>query len=81
MIETSKEIYNEGKKSLDTLLREKAYLQVTEALGAKGINVNDVSDEDVEALVAAKTDDMMNGIKGFATGTAFALLISAVTGF
>ena len=81
MIETSKDLYNEGKKSLDTLLREKAYTQVTEALSAKDIDINDVSDEDVEALVAAKTYDMMNAIKGFATGTAFALLISAVTGF
>lgn len=78
---TTKEILNDGKRSLDALVREKAYAQVAEALQEKGININDVSDEDVESLVKAKTDDMMNGIKGFATGTAFALVISAVTGF
>ena len=81
MIETTKELLNDGKKSLDTLLREKAYSQVTEVLRKKGININEVSDEDVESLVKAKSDDMMNGIKGFGVGTAFALAISLVTGF
>ena len=81
MIETTKEILNDGKKSLDSLLREKAYSQVTEVLREKGININDVSDEDVESLVKAKSDDMMNAIKGFGVGTAFALAISLITGF
>ncbi len=80
MIETTKEYINEGKKSLDTLLREKAYDDVKEVLQEKGIDINNVSDEDVEALVAAKADDMMNGIKGFAKGTAFALIVTAVIG-
>ena len=80
MIETTKELINDGKKSLETLLREKAYTEVSVTLSEKGIDINNVSDEDIESLVAAKADDMMNGIKGFAKGTVFALLISAITG-
>lgn len=81
MIEEAKELLNNGKKSLDALLREKAYSDVAMTLKEKGIDMNDVDDEDVEALVSAKVDDMRNGIKGFATGTAFAFIFSAVTGF
>ena len=74
-------IMDSGKKSLDTLLREKAYIEVTAVLKEKGIDINEVADDDVEALVAAKVTEKSNAIKGFATGTAFALLISAITGF
>ncbi len=74
-------LINEGKKSLNTLLREKAYTEVVEKLTQEGIVVEDVQDEDIEALVAAKVDDMMNGIKGFAAGTAFAILFSSIVGF
>ena len=81
MINTANELYKDGKKSLETLLREKAYKDVTEKLTENGINIHDVSEEDVEALVAAKVEDMHNGIKGFATGTAFALVLSMITGF
>jgi hypothetical protein len=81
MIDTTKGFYDEGKKSLESLLREKAYSQVQESLEAKGIDIDGVSEEDIETLVAAKTDDMMNGIKGFGVGTAFALAISLLTGF
>jgi len=80
MIETAEKIYSSGKKSLDSLLREKAYSETKEYLKEKGIDINDVSDEDIETLVAAKVNDMMNGIKGFGAGAAAALLISLVTG-
>ena len=74
-------LINEGKKSLNTLLRERAYVEVIAQLRQNGISIDDVRDEDIEALVSAKTHDMMNGIKGFAAGTAFALLLSSVVGF
>lgn len=80
MIEKAEMIYKDGKKSLETLLREKAYSEVEESLNERGINIENVSEEDVETLVAAKTQDMMNGIKGFGVGAAFAIAISLLTG-
>lgn len=80
MIEQAESIYKSTKKSLDSLLREKAYEDVKEHLEEKGIDINNVSDEDIEHLVAAKTQDMMNGIKGFGVGAAFAIAISLITG-
>ena len=80
MVDQAQKIYKDGKKSLETLLREKAYLEVKESLDEKGINIDDVSDEDIENLVASKTQDMVNGIKGFGVGAAFALAISLLTG-
>jgi len=80
MIDTTKELYNDGKKSLESLLHEKAYSDVQESLEENGININDISDEDIENLVAAKAQDMMNGIKGFGIGTAFAIAVSLLTG-
>jgi len=81
MINTATTLLDEGKKSLDTLLREKAYEDVIKKLTENGIAVEDVNDEDIEALVQAKVTDMMNGIKGFAAGTAFALLFTSIVGF
>ena len=80
MIEKTKEIYSDSKKSLESLLREKAYSEVKETIERKGIDINQVSDEDIESLVAAKAKDMMNGIKGFGVGTAFAIAFSLLTG-
>ena len=80
MIDQAQKIYNDGKKSLETLLREKAYSDMQNNLKDNGIDINDVSDEDIENLVAAKVEDMMNGIKGFGVGTAFAIAVSLVTG-
>jgi len=80
MIEKAEKIYEDGKKSLESLLREKAYAEVQESLKEKNINIDDVSEIDIETLVAAKTQDMMNGIKGFGVGTAFAIAISLITG-
>ena len=80
MIDTTKKLYNDGKRSLESLLRERAYSEVKAHLEEKSININDVSDDDIENLVAAKAQDMMNGIKGFGVGTAFAIAISLLTG-
>ncbi|MEA1892181.1 MAG: hypothetical protein U9N33_05650 [Campylobacterota bacterium] len=80
MIEQAEKIYEDDKKSLESLLREKAYSEVQESLKERDINIDTVTEEDIEMLVAAKTQDMMNGIKGFATGTAFAIAISLLTG-
>ena len=80
MIDKAEDIYNTGKKSLESLLREKAYSEVENNLEGKGINIDDVSDDDIESLVAAKTHDMTNNIKGFGIGTAFAMAISALLG-
>lgn len=80
MVDKAEKIYNDGKKSLETLLREKAYSEVQESLKEKGIDIENVSDEDIEHLVAAKTQDMTNGIKGFGVGTAFAIAVSLFTG-
>ena len=80
MLGHAENIYKNTKQSLESLLREKAYADVEEYLGEKSIDINDVSDEDIENLVDAKAQDMMNGIKGFGVGTAFAIAISLVTG-
>ncbi len=80
MVNSATTFLDEGKKSLDTLLREKAYDEVAQKLEKEGISIDDVTDADIEALVAARADEMMNGIKGFVVGSAFALLLSAVIG-
>ena len=80
MIEKAEKVYENGKKSLESLLREKAYSEVQESLTEKGIDIDDVSEVDIETLVAAKTEDMKNGIKGFGVGAAFAIAISLLTG-
>ena len=80
MLDKTKEVYKDGKKSLEALLREKAYADVEENLKEKGINIDDVSDEDIETLVAAKTKDMISNLKGFGWGSAFAFALSAFVG-
>lgn len=72
---------NEGKKSLDTLLREKAYEEVMESLKAEEIDPSKVSDEDIEILVAQKSEDMKSTLKGVAIGSVGALILSSVLGF
>lgn len=73
-------IYGRGKKSLDTLLREKAYSDIAENLEANGIAIDDVSDTDIEALVADRVKEMRSELKSFAVGGAVALLISSMIG-
>ncbi len=80
MLHTTTTLLNEGKKSLETLLREKAYDDIAEKLEENGIDINDVSDADIEALVAERVNEMRNGIKHFAVGGAVALLISSLIG-
>ena len=81
MINTTTTLLDEGKKSLETLLREKAYDDVAEKLADEGIDIADVLDADVEALVAERAKEMKSGIKNFAAGGVFALLLSSVIGF
>ena len=81
MINTTTTLLDEGKKSLELLLREKAYDDVAEKLADEGIDIADVLDADVEALVAERAKEMKSGIKNFAAGGAFALLLSSVIGF
>ena len=71
---------NKGKKSLDTLLREKAYSDIVEKLEENSIDINDVSDADIEVLLAERVNEMRNGLKSFAVGGAVALLISSMIG-
>jgi len=80
MLHTTTTLLNEGKKSLETLLREKAYDDIAEKLKENGIDINNVSDADIEALVAERVNEMRNGIKHFAVGGAVALLISSLIG-
>ncbi len=80
MIEQVEKVYASGKKSLESLLREKAYSEVENSLRDKNIDIERVSEEDIENLVAAKAQDMMNGIKGFGVGTAFAIAFSLLIG-
>ena len=71
---------DKGKKSLETLLREKAYEEVRAVLIEQGIAIESVSDTDVEALVAERVKEKKSGIKNMAIGGAFALLLSSVIG-
>ncbi len=71
---------DKGKKSLETLLREKAYSDIEEKLEENGIVIAEVSDTDIEALVADRVNEMRNGLKSFAVGSAVALFISSMIG-
>ena len=81
MINNVETLIDQGKKSLETLLREKSYEEIQELLTEQGIDIEDVSDVDVEALVAERVREKQNGIKNMAIGGAFALLLSSVIGF
>jgi len=74
------ELYDKSKKSLETILREKAYDEVKDALKEKGISIEDVSDEDVETLVAEKVKLMQTGLKGVGAGLAIGAALSLLTG-
>ena len=80
MLEQANNVIESGKRSLESLLREKAYDEVAGELKSRGIDIGGVDDEDVEALVQARVDDMQSSMKGFAVGSAFAVLLSAVLG-
>lgn len=72
---------DEGKKSLDTLLREKAYEEVATSLKNEGIDIASVSDEDIEILIAEKVKDTTSTLKGVAIGSVGALVLSSILGF
>ena len=80
MVESAEKLYDNTKQSLDTLLRKKAYSEVKEVLESKGIDISCVSDEDIEALVAAKAQDMMSTLKGIGIGTVFVTALSFFMG-
>ena len=80
MIHTATTLLDEGKKSLDTLLREKAYDDIAEKLEENGIDIDKVTEADIEVLLAERVNEMRNGIKNFAVGGAVALLISSLIG-
>jgi nicotinamide riboside kinase len=80
MIERVEKIYDDGKRSLESLLREKAYNEVKEVLEEKGIDIQNVADEDIETLVSAKVQDSMQAFKGVVVGGAFAFALSYFLG-
>ena len=80
MMHQAEKTYKDTKKSLESFLREKAYSEVQNSLEDQGIDIENVSDEDIESLVAAKTQDIANTLKGFGAGTIFSLAISLFTG-
>ncbi len=67
-----------GKRSLDSVLKEKAYKQVEEYLKSNDIDINTIDEQDLEALVEAKTKDMQNTLKGAAIGSAFTVLLGSL---
>ena len=80
MIGAVEKVYDKGKKSLESFLREKAYTRVLDRLKEKGIDIHDISDEDVESLVASKIEDMENEIKGLGKGVALSIVLFLLTG-
>ena len=80
MLNTATTLFNEGKKSLNTLLREKAYSDVAENLSDKGIEIKDVNDTDIETLVADREKEIQNGIKDFTKGGLVTLALSLMLG-
>lgn len=80
MVDATQTLYAQGKKSLDSLLREKAYAEVKSNLEDKGIDINDVSDEDIETLVASQASEMKNTLKSFSVGVALSGAVSLLSG-
>lgn len=67
-----------GKRSLDSILKEKAYKQVEEYLKSNDIDINTIDEQDLEALVDAKTKEMQSALKGVAIGGAFVALVETL---
>ena len=80
MISSVEKTYDKSKKSLDSLLREKAYSDVQSILESKDIDINNVSDEDIETLVSVKVEDMRNELKGLGKGIVLATALFLLTG-
>jgi len=69
---------SKGKKSLNELLRNKAFEDVAKILEDKGIDINEIDENDLEELVAAKASDMKTGLKGIVAGGTFVALLEAL---
>lgn len=67
-----------GKRSLDSILKEKAFKQVEEYLKSNDIDINTIDEQDLEALVDAKTKDMKNTLKGIAIGGTFMAIVESL---
>lgn len=67
-----------GRESLDSVLRKKAFNDVAESLAEQGIDINDIEDGDLEALVASKVSDMNTGLKGFTLGGVAMLILGSL---
>ena len=80
MIDNIEKVYKKSKKGLETLLRERAYLEIENALKEKGIKIDDVNDEDIESLLASSVDEMKKSIKGFGAGALASILFSLAIG-
>ena len=75
-----KEHIDKGKRSLEELLRQKAYDEVIEALQKEGIDPTVVKDEDIETLVEAKVSEKKSTLKGVAIGGAIAVALHFLLG-
>ena len=80
MIDEIEKIYGKSKKSLEILLRERAYSEIKSNLKEKGIEIDNVSDEDIESLLASSVDEMKKSIKGFGAGALASIVLSLVLG-
>lgn len=69
---------SKGKKTLDELLRNKAFENIAQYLKEQNIDINEISDSDLEELIAAKVTDMNSKLKGFGAGSAFVVLLEAL---
>lgn len=69
-----------GKQSLEKIMRDKAYESVRKELALNDINIDMVSDEDLELLVGDKLKEMKNISKGIGIG-AIAAGALALIGF
>ena len=80
MLSETMKLYDNGKKGLQAILRDRAYEEVRNLLSERGIGIDEVADEDIESLVAEKVNEMNGTLKGIAYGSAFGLILSAVIG-
>ncbi len=80
MLSRLNKVYSDAKVSLESYRRKKAYTSVQRILKEKGIALNDVSDEDIEHLVAAKIEDWKNERKGMEKSTILLIAIFLLTG-
>lgn len=69
---------SKGKKSLDEILRNKAFEDIVQHLKEQNIDINEIAESDLEELIAAKVTDMNSQLKGFAAGSAFIVLLETL---